>query len=78
MSVYANAANEDDRITKQFQKLFEKPGEADESGDTSPRQSAHPLQFFNITDKIIDKITIYAEYELGINQLKKNKIKDLQ
>jgi hypothetical protein len=30
------------------------------------------------TEKIIDKITIYAEYELGINQLKKNKIKDLQ
>ena len=56
MSTNANAANEDDRINKQFQKLFENKGETDESGDTSPRQSAHPLQFFNITDKIIDKI----------------------
>lgn len=64
MSVYANAANEDDRITKQFQKLFEKPREADDVGetgeaceadDTSPRQNT-PLQFFNITDNIIDRI----------------------
>jgi hypothetical protein len=67
MSVYANAANatnEDDRITKQFQKLFEKQGEADDVGetgeagdadDTSPHQNI-PLQFFNITDNIIDRI----------------------
>ena len=52
--------NEDERIKKQFQKLFDNDcdkayDEDDKLNDTSPRQNT-PLQFFNITDNVIDKI----------------------
>jgi hypothetical protein len=47
----ANDANDEDRIVKQFGK-----SNVNVNAKTSSTDNTEPLQFFNITDKIIDKI----------------------